>query len=185
MLRLGNVATPLTAFTGAPPESVPLPGFAPSPSVIAPVNPWTTCSAASSAATCTGGAIAAPAWVVCGGCWVNPRWVGGGGGGGVVCRDLDGRPYRAALRCVGRLDGEREHGGGRRHDAERPARVGVQLRGRGGEFVADAGLLEPDVDERRDPVHGVGDRIASQRVTGRVRAERQDDQGVAQRDVAR
>src|SRR2546430_16767774 len=82
LFRSGNVATPLTAFTGAPPESVPLPGFAPSPSVIAPVNPWTTCSAASSAATCTGGAIAAPAWVVCGGCWVNPRWVGGGGGGG-------------------------------------------------------------------------------------------------------
>src|SRR2546427_3250235 len=81
MVRLGNVATPLTAFTGAPPESVPLPGFAPSPSVIAPVNPWTTCSAASSAATWTGGAIVAPATAFWG-CCVNPRWVGGGGGGG-------------------------------------------------------------------------------------------------------
>src|SRR2546425_13180437 len=81
MLRLGNVATPLTAFSGAPPESVPLPGFAPSPSVIAPVNPWTTCSAASSAATWTGGAIVAPATAFWG-CCVNPRWVGGGGGGG-------------------------------------------------------------------------------------------------------
>src|SRR2546427_13119133 len=82
MLRLGNVATPLTAFTGAPPESVPLPGFAPSPSVIAPVNPRTTSSAASSAATWTGGAIVAPATAFWG-CCTNRRWVGGGGRGGV------------------------------------------------------------------------------------------------------
>src|SRR2546425_13261678 len=85
MLRLGNVATPLTAFTGAPPESVPLPGFAPSPSVIAPVNPGTTCSAASSAATWTGGAIVAPATAFWG-CCVNPRWVGGGGGDAVMVK---------------------------------------------------------------------------------------------------
>src|SRR5882762_9940625 len=84
MLRLANVATPLTAFTGAPPESVPLPGFVPSPSVIAPVKPCTTCSAASSAATWTGGVIAAPATTVVCGCCVNPRWVGGGGGPGVM-----------------------------------------------------------------------------------------------------
>src|SRR2546422_134027 len=81
MLMAGNVAMPFTAFIGAPPASVPPPGFAPSASVIAPVNPCTTCSAASSAATCTGGVIATPTWVVCG-CCVNPRCVGGGGGGG-------------------------------------------------------------------------------------------------------
>ena len=72
---------PFTALTGAPPESVP-PGLSASP--IAPVKPCTTCSAASSAATWTGGAIAVPAGVVIGGCCVNPRWVAGGGGPGVM-----------------------------------------------------------------------------------------------------
>src|SRR3989454_1777563 len=72
---------PFTAFTGAPPESVPPLDAGSSASPIAPVNPCTTCSAASSAATCTGGVITAPASVVCGS-WVKPRCVGGGGGGG-------------------------------------------------------------------------------------------------------
>ena len=71
------------AFTGAPPESVPPFEVGPSASPIAPVKPCTTCSAASSAVTCTGGVIAAPASVACG-CRVKPRCVGGGGGGGSV-----------------------------------------------------------------------------------------------------
>src|SRR2546422_10852338 len=83
ILRFWNVAMPFTAFTGAPPESVPPLDAGSSASPIAPVNPCTTCSAASSAATCTGGVIAAPALVVCS-CCVNPRWVAGGGGPGVM-----------------------------------------------------------------------------------------------------
>ena len=82
--RLGNVATPLTGLIGAPPDSVPPLEAGPSARPIAPVNPCTTCSDASSAATWTGGAIAAPATTVVWGCWMNPRWVGGGGGGGGV-----------------------------------------------------------------------------------------------------
>src|SRR5213596_4284133 len=46
------------------------------------VQGFTTCSEPSSAATCTGGVIVAPASVVCCGSWVNPKCVGGGGGGG-------------------------------------------------------------------------------------------------------
>src|SRR2546428_12918943 len=72
---------PFTGFTGVPPESVPPFDAEPSASPIAPVNPGTTCSAASSAATWTGGAIVAPATAFWG-CGGNPRWVGGGGGGG-------------------------------------------------------------------------------------------------------
>src|SRR5438094_134543 len=75
---------PFTALTGSPPESVPPLEGGSSARPIAPVKPWTTCSAASSAAICTGGTIAAPAWVVCGGCWVNARCVAGGGGPGVM-----------------------------------------------------------------------------------------------------
>src|SRR5713226_6776496 len=72
---------PFTALIGVPPESVPPLEAGSSATPIVPVNPCTTCSEASSAATCTGGVIAALAWVVCG-CRVNPRCVGGGGGGG-------------------------------------------------------------------------------------------------------
>ena len=56
-----NVATPLTAFTGPFPDSVPPPGLATSASEIAPVKPGTVLPAASSAATLTAGVIAAPA----------------------------------------------------------------------------------------------------------------------------
>src|SRR3989454_12410008 len=81
-LKLGNVAMPFTAWIGVPPESVPPLEAGSSPSPIVPVKPCTTCSEASRAATCTGGVIVAPASVVCCGCWVNPKCVGGGGGGG-------------------------------------------------------------------------------------------------------
>src|SRR5712691_7670393 len=230
MLRLGNVATPLTAFTGAPPESVPLPGFAPSPSVIAPVNPWTTCSAASSAATWTGGAIVAPATAFWG-CCVNPRWVGGGGGCGgesvtgarlvdvqigkgghagyrghrvrrsrelgvlggapisaerrpdrtgeirrdvperVVRCDLHRRLDRAVLHGGAGLHAERELGGGRRHHAERPAGIGMQLRGRGGERVAAGRLVQSQVREGGDAVYGAHLLCSPQRIAARVGAE--------------
>ena len=63
MLRLaaGNVATPFTAVTGPPPESVLPPGLAPIASVTLPANPVTTFSFASSAVTVTAGLNAAPA----------------------------------------------------------------------------------------------------------------------------
>src|SRR5438309_73440 len=51
MLKLANVATPLTALTGPPPASVPPPGFALRASVIGPVKLVTLLSEASSALT--------------------------------------------------------------------------------------------------------------------------------------
>src|SRR2546426_3540421 len=72
---------PFTGWIGVPPESVPPLEAGSSASPIVPVKPCTTCSEASRAATCTGGVIVAPASVVCCGCWVNPKCVGGGGGG--------------------------------------------------------------------------------------------------------
>src|SRR6266568_3547766 len=83
-LKLGNVAMPFTALIGVPPESVPPLEAGSSASPIVPVNPCTTCSEASSAATWTGGVIAAPAPTVVCGCCVKPRWVGGGGAPGVI-----------------------------------------------------------------------------------------------------
>src|SRR5438046_2223942 len=77
MLNVENVATPLTAFTLVVPASVPPPGFAPSPTVIDPVNPVTTFPASSSADTRSAG-IVCPACVVCG-CVVKATWVAGGG----------------------------------------------------------------------------------------------------------
>src|SRR3989442_994233 len=83
MVKLAWAVPPAGEGTvwGFPPESAPPLEAGSSASPIVPVNPCTTCSEASSAATCTGGVIAAPASVVCG-CWVNPKCVGGGGGGG-------------------------------------------------------------------------------------------------------
>src|SRR5947208_7687252 len=80
MLSVEKVATPLTAVTLVVPASVPPPGFAPSATVIVPVNVVTTLPDASRAATCTAG-IVCPAWVDCG-CVVNAKFVAGGGGGG-------------------------------------------------------------------------------------------------------
>src|SRR2546430_15219409 len=73
MLRPEKVATPLTAATGPPPVSVPPPGFVPIARVTLPVNVVAVCPAASCAATCTAGVIAAPAVVLLGGT-VNTSW---------------------------------------------------------------------------------------------------------------
>src|SRR5438094_7224094 len=59
-----NVATPLAAATVVVPESVPLPGFAPSATVTVPVNPVAVFPCASCAVTWTAGVIAAPAVVL-------------------------------------------------------------------------------------------------------------------------
>src|SRR5438445_13578056 len=61
MLSPVNVATPLTALDDVVPERVPPPGLVPMATVTLPPNavalfPW-----ASSAVTCTGGVITAPA----------------------------------------------------------------------------------------------------------------------------
>src|SRR5438094_4978987 len=78
MLKLANVATPLTALTGPPPASVPPPGFALRASVIGPVKLVTLLSEASSALTLTAGVIVAPTCVLVGGT-LNARCVAGGG----------------------------------------------------------------------------------------------------------
>src|SRR5437868_3142680 len=76
MLRLANVATPLTAAAESVPVSVPLAGFAPIATVIVPVKPVTTAFEASSADTRTVG-IVVPACVLVG--WVEKiKWVAGG-----------------------------------------------------------------------------------------------------------
>src|SRR5256885_11336547 len=66
MLSPGNVATPATAATVVVPESVPLPGFAPSATVTLPVKPVAVFPCPSSAVICTAGVIAAPATVLLG-----------------------------------------------------------------------------------------------------------------------
>src|SRR5947199_807874 len=78
MLKLANVATPLTALTGPPPASVPPPGFALRASVIGPVKLVTLLSEASSALTRTAGVIVSPTCVLVGGT-LKPRCVAGGG----------------------------------------------------------------------------------------------------------
>src|SRR2546422_3273731 len=81
ILRVANVATPLTAATGPPPVRVPPLGFVPMASVTFPVKPVTVFPAASSAATFTAGGSAAPAPALPG--WpAQPRRGAGGGGGG-------------------------------------------------------------------------------------------------------
>src|SRR5439155_26371190 len=74
MLSPGNVATPATAATVAVPESVPVPGFAPSATVTLPVKPVAVFPCPSSAVTCTAGVMDAPAAVLLG-CVVNASCV--------------------------------------------------------------------------------------------------------------
>src|SRR5438093_5332884 len=74
MLKLENVATPLTAATLIVPDSVALPGFAPSATVTVPVKSVATLPWASRAVTCTAGVSAAPA-APFGGCTVNASCV--------------------------------------------------------------------------------------------------------------
>src|SRR5690349_24030265 len=74
MLRVENVATPLTAAIPLVPDNDPPPGFVPIATVTVPVNAVTGFPNASSAVTCTGGLIA----TVCSalvGCTVNTSWL--------------------------------------------------------------------------------------------------------------
>src|SRR6266480_6113616 len=59
MLAAENVATPATAATGPPPDSVPPPALVPMASVTVPVKPVAVLLLASSAVTCTAGVIVA------------------------------------------------------------------------------------------------------------------------------
>src|SRR2546425_3423549 len=70
MLAAENVATPATAATGPPPDSVPPPALVPMASVTLPVNPVAVLPFASRAVTSTAGAMLAPATVLVG-CTVN------------------------------------------------------------------------------------------------------------------
>src|SRR3954471_7297719 len=70
MDRLENVATPFTADTVAVPESVPPPGLLPMATVTLAVELVTVLLNASCTATCTAGAIDAPALALAG-CTTN------------------------------------------------------------------------------------------------------------------
>src|SRR5512132_105499 len=70
MDRLENVATPFTAATRAVPDSVPPPGLLPMATVTLAVELVTVLSNASCTATCTAGAIEAPAEALAG-CTTN------------------------------------------------------------------------------------------------------------------
>src|SRR5439155_19642817 len=61
ILSVAKVATPLIAATVVVPERTPAPGFASIATVTVPVKPVTVLPAASRAATCTAGALAAAA----------------------------------------------------------------------------------------------------------------------------
>src|SRR5436189_1817873 len=74
MLRLAKLATPLTAVTVVVPDRVPPLGFVPRATATDPANPVATLPPASSAVTCTGGVIAAPAAVALG-CTLKTNWV--------------------------------------------------------------------------------------------------------------
>src|SRR5436309_15656970 len=74
MLKLENVATPLTAATLIVPDSVALPGLTPNATVTVPVKSVATLPWASRAVTCTAGVSAAPA-APFGGCTVNASCV--------------------------------------------------------------------------------------------------------------
>src|SRR5439155_1148150 len=74
MLKLENVATPLTAATLVGPDSVALPGLTPSATVTVPVKSVATLPWASRAVTCTAGVSAAPAAPFVG-CTVNASCV--------------------------------------------------------------------------------------------------------------
>src|SRR5207249_5532496 len=77
MLRLENVATPLTAVRLVVPESVAPPGLTPSATVTVPVKSVATLPWASRAVTCTAGVSAAPAAPFVG-CTVNASCVAAG-----------------------------------------------------------------------------------------------------------
>src|SRR5256712_5125395 len=74
MLKLENVATPLTAATLVVPDTVAPPGFTPSATVTVPVKPVATLPWASCAVTCTAGVSVAPAAAFVG-CAVKASWV--------------------------------------------------------------------------------------------------------------
>src|SRR5947199_133017 len=74
MLRLANVAPPLTAVRLVVPESVAPPGLTPSATVTVPVKSVATLPWASRAVTCTAGVSAAPAAPFVG-CTVNASCV--------------------------------------------------------------------------------------------------------------
>src|SRR5437667_12137863 len=93
MLKLANVATPLTALTGPPPASVPPPGFALRASVIGPVKLVTLLSEASSPLTLTARVIVAPISELVGGT-LQPTCVSGGG---VAAATTTATPTRAGL----------------------------------------------------------------------------------------
>jgi hypothetical protein len=61
ILSESKVATPATAATGAPPASVPTPGFGPSASATSPVKRSAVLPSESCAATRTAGLMTAPA----------------------------------------------------------------------------------------------------------------------------
>src|SRR6266853_294791 len=74
MLSVANDATPATAVTVVVPASVPPSGLVPIATVTFPVNAVAVLPCASSAVTCTAGAIVTPAVVVVG--WtVNASWL--------------------------------------------------------------------------------------------------------------
>src|SRR5947199_3787616 len=74
MLKLENVATPLTAARLIVPDSVALPGLMPSATVTVPVKSVATLPSASRAVTCAAGVSAAPSAPVVG-CTVNASCV--------------------------------------------------------------------------------------------------------------
>ena len=74
MLKVENVATPLTAATLVVPDRVAPPGFTPSATVTVPVKSVATLPWASRAVTCTAGVSVAPAAVFVG-CTVTASWV--------------------------------------------------------------------------------------------------------------
>src|SRR3989442_12629912 len=70
MLRLANVATPLTAATVVVPANAPLPGLLPSATVTVPLKLGSVFPRASCAVTCTAGVMATAAVALLG-CTVN------------------------------------------------------------------------------------------------------------------
>src|SRR5207247_1716449 len=87
MFRFGNVATPVTAFTGAVPVSVPPAGLRATGMETAAVKVGAVSAEAWSAVTVTAGVIATPTCVLLG-CTPNARCVAGGGGPAVMLNAL-------------------------------------------------------------------------------------------------
>src|SRR5205823_3036612 len=78
MLSEGKVATPAIAANVLVPDSVPLAGFVPIPTVTLPAKPVAVLPSASSAVTRTAGLIV-PLAVAVVGCAVKTSWVAGPG----------------------------------------------------------------------------------------------------------